>query len=430
MDITAFDLSLGGATLGGCPLSALFISFLVYGFAGWLWESTVCAMLNHGHFANSGFLLGPCCPIYGVGGLACWLLLRGIGDLGEQFVAAAVVCSVIEYSVGVLLEKTTGARFWDYSHLPLNLHGRICLYWACAFGLGSVVVCRAMEPAILGVLGMLPAWLVITLAVLLVCVLAADAAFSLASWRRLSAQLDTVRADLAERINDGLRDASDSMLERIPESAIDSVNMTHVRGRAINAWLAEIGDAALESLRERAALPTFAADSREGLALVARRVGKAATSVPKPSASAIKTAWEEHAPHPGAAVKEAWEGRPIRPVEAAREAWEERSVHPAGTVKTAWEEHAPHPVRSIRATYADWAERMEREGHGRRVPASRMHGLHPALRPQSSRPVPSVKLRRRDLRFFNAFPHLRIKRYDGVIRATNLADRARDLFRR
>ncbi|MFR7750243.1 MAG: putative ABC transporter permease [Collinsella sp.] len=23
-------------------------------------------MLNHGRFANSGFLLGPCCPIYGV----------------------------------------------------------------------------------------------------------------------------------------------------------------------------------------------------------------------------------------------------------------------------------------------------------------------------------------------------------------------------
>ena len=94
-------------------------------------------MLNHGRFANSGFLLGPCCPIYGVGGIACWLLLRGIPDASSQFVAAALVCSVIEYSVGVLLEKTTGARFWDYSHLPFNLHGRICLYWACAFGLGA-----------------------------------------------------------------------------------------------------------------------------------------------------------------------------------------------------------------------------------------------------------------------------------------------------
>lgn len=131
---TAIDMALGGATLAACPLSALVLSFAFYGFCGWAWESTVCAMLNHGRFANSGFLLGPCCPIYGAGGIACWLLLRGILDASSQFVAAALVCSVIEYSVGVLLEKTTGARFWDYSHLPFNLHGRICLYWACAFG--------------------------------------------------------------------------------------------------------------------------------------------------------------------------------------------------------------------------------------------------------------------------------------------------------
>ena len=65
-------------SIPGVPLSALVLSFMVYGFAGWLWESTVCAMLNHGSFANSGFLLGPCCPIYGVGALVCWFALRGI----------------------------------------------------------------------------------------------------------------------------------------------------------------------------------------------------------------------------------------------------------------------------------------------------------------------------------------------------------------
>lgn len=138
---TAIDMAFGGATLAACPLSALVLSFAFYGFFGWAWESTVCAMLNQGRFANSGFLLGPCCPIYGVGGIACWLLLRGIPDASGQFVAAALVCSVIEYSVGLLLEKTTGARFWDYSHLPFNLHGRICLYWACAFGLGALCIC-------------------------------------------------------------------------------------------------------------------------------------------------------------------------------------------------------------------------------------------------------------------------------------------------
>ena len=67
---TAIDMAFGGATLAACPLSALVLSFAFYGFCGWAWESTVCAMLNQGRFANSGFLLGPCCPIYGVGGIA------------------------------------------------------------------------------------------------------------------------------------------------------------------------------------------------------------------------------------------------------------------------------------------------------------------------------------------------------------------------
>ena len=269
---TAIDMAFDGATLAACPLSALVLSFAFYGFCGWVWESTVCAMLNHGRFANSGFLLGPCCPIYGAGGIACWLLLRGIPDASSQFVAAALVCSVIEYSVGVLLEKTTGARFWDYSHLPFNLHGRICLYWACAFGLGALCICRLVEPALLGLLGHLPVLIVRLAAFIVAVAMMVDAVCSLASWRRLSDQLERVRADLADRINESLADASDSMLERIPDSAIDSVAQTHIRSRAVNAWLAELGDAALDALREKASMPTFISDGAHGLALVARRV--------------------------------------------------------------------------------------------------------------------------------------------------------------
>ena len=140
----------------GAPLSALFISFLVYSFAGWLYESTICALANYGRFANSGFLLGPCCPIYGAGALACWFLLRGIPGVVAQFVAAALVCSVLEYSVGAMLERLTGARFWDYSKFPFNIKGRVCLYGAMLFGAGAVVICRAAEPSLLAALQAVP----------------------------------------------------------------------------------------------------------------------------------------------------------------------------------------------------------------------------------------------------------------------------------
>lgn len=176
---------------------------------------------------------------------------------------------MIEYSVGVLLEKTTGARFWDYSHLPFNLHGRICLYWACAFGLGALCICRLVEPALLGLLGYLPVLIVRLSAFIVAVAMMVDAVCSLASWRRLSDQLERVRVDLADRINESLADASDSMLERIPDSAIDSVAQTHIRSRAVNAWLAELGDATLDALREKASMPTFISDGARGLALAA-----------------------------------------------------------------------------------------------------------------------------------------------------------------
>ncbi len=226
----------------GAPLSALFISFLVFSFMGWLYESTICALANYGHFANSGFLLGPCCPIYGAGALACWLLLRdipgvaeqflaaalvcsvieyGVGALlerltgarfwdyalacwlllrdipgvAEQFLAAALVCSVIEYGVGALLERLTGARFWDYTKFPFNINGRVCLYGAMLFGAGAVLICRVAEPALLDGLELLPRWVLAAVAITCAALLAIDTVFTLISWRQLSRKLELLRIE-------------------------------------------------------------------------------------------------------------------------------------------------------------------------------------------------------------------------------------------
>ena len=192
----------------GAPLSALFLSFLVFAFIGWLYESTICALANYGHFANSGFLLGPCCPIYGAGALACWILLRGIPNVGAQLLAAALVCSAIEYSVGALLERLTGARFWDYSKFPFNINGRVCLYGAMFFGVGAVIICRVAEPALLAALSLVPRDILATVAVACAVLLALDTAFTLASWRQLSQKLELMRIEMADKINDSLKEAS------------------------------------------------------------------------------------------------------------------------------------------------------------------------------------------------------------------------------
>lgn len=311
----------------GAPLSALFISFLVFSFMGWLYESTICALANYGHFANSGFLLGPCCPIYGAGALACWLLLRDIPGVAEQFLAAALVCSVIEYGVGALLERLTGARFWDYTKFPFNINGRVCLYGAMLFGAGAVLICRVAEPALLDGLELLPRWVLAAVAITCATLLAIDTVFTLISWRQLSQKLELLRIELADKVNDSLKEASDSLLEKVPEGAVDSAVGLKARSAELNSWLAGMSDSAFEAVHGKVELPSFIAEGGRGLRLVARR------------------------------------------------------------------------ARNI------------------------------AQRAEASSPVKlKTVLTRRELRFFNAFPEIKLKSYEGVIRATNLKERARELF--
>ena len=43
-----------------------FLLFLIYSVIGWVCE-VIVAFFKHRRFVNRGFLIGPYCPIYGVG---------------------------------------------------------------------------------------------------------------------------------------------------------------------------------------------------------------------------------------------------------------------------------------------------------------------------------------------------------------------------
>lgn len=124
------------------------LSFFLYSLIGWFYESTVCLLLKERRLINRSFLLGPYCPVYGCGAVLCYLLLGSIENPFMLFLSAAVLCSVLEYVTGYGMEKLFQAKWWDYSHLPLNLHGRICLYGAVFFGTANVLICKKIQPRI------------------------------------------------------------------------------------------------------------------------------------------------------------------------------------------------------------------------------------------------------------------------------------------
>lgn len=346
---------IAGSSIPAAPLSALVISFFVYSFFGWAWESTACSLMNDGRFTNSGFLLGPVCPIYGVGALICWLLLRHIPGMVTLFFVAGFVCCALEWGVGLALEATTGARFWNYDDKPLNIQGRVCLYGFLLFGAGAVGICRVVQPAILGLLSSFPGWALCAASFVLCVLLAADLIFAMASWRRLSAQLESLRTQMALRLDEQMGEASDRMLEAIPEPVKEGAAEVYERGK-------------------------YAAGE-----------------------ACYRTA-------------------------AAASGAKERAYEAAGRTAERTKEAAESAAQRARAAAAGIGQASEllRESISARIPAA-------SERPEwltGATDSMVHDLGKRDLRFFRAFPRMSFKRYDNVIRRSNLRERVSELFDR
>ena len=132
-----------------------FLMLFAYAVLGWCMEVT-CKLIQFHRFINRGFLIGPYCPIYGVGGVAITLLLdRYKADPAALFIMGMVICSVLEYFTSWIMEKLFHARWWDYSTKRFNLNGRICLNTMVPFGLLGVAIMDGINPVFYRIMGRL-----------------------------------------------------------------------------------------------------------------------------------------------------------------------------------------------------------------------------------------------------------------------------------
>ena len=138
-------------------IKIVFLLFLFYSIIGWIVE-VVDQFLHKGRLINRGFLIGPYCPIHGIGALLMLVLLRNISDSYLiLFINAIVICSILEYITGFILEKVFKARWWDYSDYKFNLNGRICLQNSILFGVAGLIIVKLIEPRIYTLLTSIPA---------------------------------------------------------------------------------------------------------------------------------------------------------------------------------------------------------------------------------------------------------------------------------
>ena len=152
--------------------------FIIYSFIGWIVD-TVDILLTRKKLVNRGFLLGPVCPIYGVGVLLMIFLLSKFTDTPlALFVLAIFIFMILEYFTSYVMEKLFNARWWDYSDQKFNLNGRICLETTIPFGLGGMLVMYVVNPFITKLLDKIPQNIIIILGIILLVIFVVDCILS------------------------------------------------------------------------------------------------------------------------------------------------------------------------------------------------------------------------------------------------------------
>ena len=118
----------------------LFYYFIIYSVIGWIYESTLVSVQSRA-LINRGFLSGPVIPIYGCGALSLYLLLWDYrGNLLLVFILGMLIATILEFVTSWAMESIFHTRLWDYSELPLNYKGRVCLVVSLFWGLLSVLM--------------------------------------------------------------------------------------------------------------------------------------------------------------------------------------------------------------------------------------------------------------------------------------------------
>ncbi len=207
--------------LFGYPLHLLFLYFVLYSLLGWCMETVYCSIIER-RLVPRGFLLGPICPIYGVGVLMmiCWFA-PFMGSPVLFYVIATVCMSAWEYLVGWFLETTTHIKYWDYSMYKFNLKGRICLWVSLTWGVLAYLILYWVHPAISRLVLKVPLPVRCVIAVVLAVLLIADTVTTirkLALTARLMRKLDGMRVQLAlgrAELEDSLQAAKEEFTEKL-----------------------------------------------------------------------------------------------------------------------------------------------------------------------------------------------------------------------
>ena len=155
------------------------ILFFIYSFLGWVMEVSL-TLVTDKKFVNRGFLLGPCCPIYGCGCILLNLLLHNYtNNVLVLFILTMFTCSLLEYITSYVMEKIFKLRWWDYSQMRFNINGRICLETMTPFSILGVLAIKYATPFFITNINKLSEKSILIISIILITLFIIDVIISL-----------------------------------------------------------------------------------------------------------------------------------------------------------------------------------------------------------------------------------------------------------
>lgn len=142
----------------GCSFYKLACLFFIGAFLGDIIETIFCRLTAGVWMSRSSVVYGPFSIVWGFGAVLLTAILYRYRDRSDSFVFlfGTVLGGAYEYICSVLSELVFGTVFWDYSHLPFNLGGRINLLYCFFWGIAAVVWLKLCYPRLSKLIEKLP----------------------------------------------------------------------------------------------------------------------------------------------------------------------------------------------------------------------------------------------------------------------------------
>lgn len=126
-------------TIFGFTITKLLAYFVIYSIIGFIIE-TVFGLITKGVLeSRKSFLYGPFCAIYGVGAV---IMIIGLQRFKKNnytlFFGGFLIGSIVEYIISWIGEMIFDIKWWDYSSMPFNINGRICVWFSIFWGVLAI----------------------------------------------------------------------------------------------------------------------------------------------------------------------------------------------------------------------------------------------------------------------------------------------------